>query len=177
MSDHPQRHPNDDFASEVDRALRSIVEIEIDLAHSAQSIERAKGLLSNRPRSIADRLNAAVRLLVASRRDDAHPLAIGFRGGAAPTHTAFDIEDAEVHLRVVPPPTRGQPWVVLGQIDTHSDAPAMRVELAPVGADKPCAEASVGADGVFTLDTSEGVFDLLVHFSDRVALIPSLEVG
>jgi hypothetical protein len=177
MSDHPHRQPNDDFASEVDRALRAIVEIETDLARSASSIERAKGLLSNRPRSIADRLNAAVRLLVASRRDDALPLAMGFRGGVAPTHTAFDVEGAEIHLRIVPPPTRGQPWVVIGQIDARPDAPAMRVELAPIGADKPCAEAPVSPDGVFALDATEGVFDLLVHFSDRVALIPSLDVG
>jgi hypothetical protein len=177
MSEHPHRQPNDDFASEVDHALRSIVEIETDLAHSAMSIERAKGLLTNRPRSVADRLNAAIRLLVAARRDDAPPLAMGFRGGVAPTHTAFDVEGAEIHLRVVPPPTRAQPWVVLGQIDASPDAPAMRVELAPIGADKPCAEADVSPDGVFAIDTNEGVFDLLVHFSDRVALIPSLEVG
>lgn len=177
MSDHPQRQPGDDFASEVDRALRAIVEIEPDLALSASSIERAKGLLSSRPRSIADRLKASVRVLVASRRDDAPPLAMGFRGGVVPTHTAFDVEGAEIHLRIVPPATRGQPWVVLGQIDAPSDAPAMRVELAPLGADRPSAEAAVSPDGVFTLDTSDGVYDLLIHFADRVALIPSLDVG
>lgn len=177
MSDHPRHQTNDDFESEVERALRAIVEIETDLAQSAPSIECARGLFANRPRSIADRLNAAIRLLVASRRDDALPLAMGFRGGVAPTHSAYDVEGAEIHLRIVPPPTRGQPWVVLGQIDARSDAPAMRVELAPIGADKPCAEASVSPDGVFALDTTEGVFDLLVHFSDRVALVPSLDVG
>ncbi len=160
--------------------LRTVVAVcrgDAELGPHAAAIRRAKDAMPDRRESLAASLRRGVNLIVASLLEDRPMLAYGLRGAGAPTQFAYRAGEIDVHIRVAPSSHPASGWLILGQIDGESLGAATEASLSATGRTDALARAVVTADGVFRLESTEGVFDLVVHFPHTSILVPAIEVG
>ncbi len=169
-------------AARLERIRSAIQSMRTDdsTAPSADAIARAKAVFrplpDTRRESWWNRLERVVAVLVFDGR--AQPARAGYRGGEGVVQLSYESDAADVDLELVPPASADEStWTLMGQIAPH--APTVHLTVALVSQSGAAASVEVGVDeqGMFTLRSDPGTFDLMIRVGDKVIVLPDVRLA
>jgi anti-sigma factor RsiW len=180
---YASRHPDAAATIARYRMARSTVRADDGVDPPPQAVAEAKAIYRpprepSRAPSLGDSIAQLVARLIYDSR--AEPALAGIRGGATGFQLEYELPETEARLElqadVDEDGADARRWRLVGQVTSHEPA-APRVALCRAGSPTPMVEADADERGVFVMKVDPGVYDLHVHLSDGVAVVPDIRMA
>jgi len=176
---HLSRTPEDAAKVARIRALLATLRSDDSVAPPGEAVVRARAIFKpdRLPERVGwlDRLERTVAALVFDSRQQ--PALAGLRGAADQIQLSYESEvgEIDIELQTVPgaDPAR---WAVVGQISLNEPSSDVQIALVSQPDEMICVQVDPDEHGVFSLQADEGTYDLLIRASDRVIVLPHVEL-
>lgn len=150
------------------------------VAPPPESLARAKAIFAAATESVGlswlDRLGRLIADLVFDSR--AQPAPAGVRGIADGFQLAYESPAAEVDLELLPDAAdRPVSWTLLGQISLPTPAADLLVALVSHADQLVLDQIEPDRHGVFRLQLSPGVYDLVIRVAQQALVLPKIELN